>query len=183
MSEISLPTLFLLFFKSGGLTLGDGYAVLAPLRKAIVDEQKWMTRDDFDRQVALVQAVPGIFNVNLAAFLGYALLKWKGCAVALLGMVLPAFAILLLFAGVFDNVRDDHVVKAFLQGARPAIVVLLVLPLLQIVRKSNIMLSTVWIPIGAAIAIVLLGVSPVYVVAGLTVLGVLYAVIVMSYDH
>lgn len=183
MSEKSLSSLFLLFFKSGGLTLGDGYAVLAPLRKSLTEENAWMTREEFDRQVALVQAVPGIFNVNLAAFLGYALMKWKGCVAALLGMVLPAFAILLLFAGVFNNVRDDHVVRSFLSGARPAIVVLLILPIFQAVRRSKITLSTIWIPVGAAMAIVLLGVSPAYVVAGLTLLGVLYAVLVMSNDH
>ena len=77
-----------------------------------------------------------------------------------LGMILPAVVILIVFATFFDDFRHFAAVDSFLRGARPAIVALIALPCFQLWRQSGITLSTVWIPVGAAIGIGLLGVSP-----------------------
>ena len=142
---ITLFSIFRLFLLSGGLAIGDGYATIQPIRKAITKNQQWMSEEDFDAHLAIVQAIPGIFNVNLAAFLGHKLKGWPGSVVALAGMVLPPFALLVLVA--------------------------------------QFSLSTIWIPMCAAIAIVLLGISPVYIIAGFTFLGVLYAIQVLMSEH
>lgn len=49
---INFLSLFLTFFKAGGLTVGDGYAVVQPLRRAIVDTNGWLTPDDFAEHLA-----------------------------------------------------------------------------------------------------------------------------------
>ena len=55
---------------------------------------------------------------------------------------------------------------------------LILLPCFQMWRNARISLSTVWIPVGAAIATGLLGISPSYIILGLTFLAVLYAFLV-----
>lgn len=92
----NILTLFLTFLKSGGLTVGDGYAIIHPLRRAIVETNGWMTADEFAEHLSLVQAMPGIFNVNFATYMGRQLLGWKGSAAALLGMLLPPIVILIV---------------------------------------------------------------------------------------
>lgn len=179
---LTLLSLFLTFLHAGGLTIGSGYATISPLRRALVKKNGWLTEDDFSRHLAVVHAMPGIFNVNLAAYLGRQLMGWKGCTVCLLGMVLPALLVFIVFATFFNDFRAFPVVESFLRGARPAIVALIALPCLQMWRKSQITLSTVWIPVGAAIGIGLLGVSPVYIIVGLVILGVLYGVTVQAND-
>ena len=62
----TLLTVFLTFLKAGGLTIGDGYATIAPLRRNIVKRNGWMSDEDFSAHLAMVHAMPGIFNVNLA---------------------------------------------------------------------------------------------------------------------
>ena len=121
--------------------------------------------------------MPGIFNINLASLLGHRLMGWKGSAACLLGMVLPPLVILVVFATFFNDFRKFPAVESFLRGARPAIVALIALPCFQMWKKSGITLSTVWIPVGAAIGIGLLGVSPTLIILGLTLLGLLYAVV------
>lgn len=179
---LSLLTLFLTFLHAGGLTVGSGYATVSPLRRAIVEKNGWMTDDDFSRHLAVALSMPGVFNVNLAAFLGRQLMGWRGCAACLAGMVLPAFTVFIVFATFFDDLRALPAVESFLRGARPAIVALIALPCLQMWRKSQITISTVWIPVGAAVAVGLLGVSPVYIIAGLVLLGVLYGTMVQDND-
>ena len=94
--------------------------------------------------------------------------------------MLPPLIIFLIFATFYDDFCYLAAVQAFLRGARPAIVALVALPCIQLWRSSNVTLSTVWIPIGAAIAIGLLGISPTYIIIGLIVLAALYALLVSS---
>lgn len=177
---MSLIELFVTFLQAGGLTIGDGYACVAPLRRAIVVRNHWMTAEDFSRHIAVVQTMPGVFNVNLATYLGKQLCGWKGSAVCLLAMLLPPFVVFLLFACFYDDIFQSTFWRSFLRGARPAIVALIALPCLQMWRSSNITLSTIWIPLGAAIAIGLLGISPSYIILALVVLAGLYALFVYN---
>lgn len=177
-TPLTLFTLFAAFLKAGGLTIGDGYATIAPLRRALVERNGWMDGDSFERRLAVAQAMPGVFNVNLAVYLGHALKGWQGGAAALAGMALPPVLLLLLISTFFDTLRSLAPVAAFLRGARPAIVAVVLLPALQMLRSGCVSLSTVWIPIGAAVAIALLGVSPSYIILGLTLAAVLYALLV-----
>lgn len=179
-TSLSPLTLFIAFFKAGGLAIGDGYATVQPVRQALVEKYRWMTEEDFLSHLTTVQAMPGIFNVNLAVYIGKRLLGWRGSIAALLGMILPAMAIMILFATFYDDFREFPAVRGFLEGARPAIVALILLPCLQMWRKSRITISTIWIPIGAAIGIGALGVSPTYIILGLAIPALLYGMLVHS---
>lgn len=179
---LNFITLFTTFLQAGGLTIGDGYAVIAPLRRALVKRNCWLSDDEFAQHLAVVQAMPGVFNINLATYIGRKLYGWKGSAACLLGMILPPLLIFLIFSIFYNDLCNQPAIKAFLRGARPAIVALIALPCLQMWNKSGISLSTVWIPVGAAIAIGLLGISPTYIILGLILLAALYAVFVLSSD-
>lgn len=178
----SLPltsfTLFLTFLRAVGLTPGGGYATVPPLRKRVVEKYAWMSDEDFASCLAVAQAMPGIFTLNLAAYTGRKLFGWRGSVVALVGALLPAVVVMLVFATFYDDFRSLSGVENFLRGARPAIVALILLPALQMWRQWRVMLSTIWLPIGAAIGIGFLGVSPAYIVAALVALGVLYGIFV-----
>lgn len=178
--RFELTLLFMTFLSAGGLTIGDGYATIAPLKRAIVARNKWMSEDEFLENMAIVQAMPGIFTINFAIFFGKKMMGWKGSAACLLGMVLPPLFIFLVFATFYKEFCEFSAVKAFLRGARPAIVAIILLPAFQMWQKACITLSTIWIPIGAAIAIGLLGISPSYIILALIVLAALYAVFVHS---
>lgn len=105
---------------------------------------------------------------------------WKGSAAALLGMTLPPLVIFTLFATFYTDMCQLPWLSKLLRGMRPAIVAIVALPCLQMWRKSQITISTIWIPIGAAIAIGLFGISPTYIILGLTLIALLYAVFVSS---
>ena len=138
------------------------------------------TEEEFAHHLAVVQAMPGIFNVNFATYMGRQINGWKGSAVCLLGMLLPPLVIFSIFATFYNDFCEVPAIRTFLRGARPAIIALVALPCIQLWRSSNVSLSTVWIPIGAAIAIGLLGISPSYIILGLTVLAAIYAILVYS---
>ena len=52
-----------------------------------------------------------------------------------------------------------------------------VLAVLGMLHQETRSLSTIWIPVGAALAIALMGISPTYIIAGLVFMALLYALI------
>lgn len=79
---LNFLTILITFLQAGGLTIGDGYATISPLRRALVKKNGWISEDDFSRHLAVVNAMPGIFNVNMAAYMGQRLMGWRGSAAA-----------------------------------------------------------------------------------------------------
>lgn len=179
-TPLNVLALCLVFMRAGGLVVGSGHAAVQPLRRALVERCGWIGEDAFAECVTAAQLMPGIFSLNLAAQLGHRLRGWGGSVAALIGIALPPLVVLLVFACFFDDLRQLPGVSDFLRGARPAIVALIVLPCVQMWRQWRVTLTTAWIPVGAAVAIGLLGVSPAIVIGGLVVLGLIYALIMHS---
>ena len=90
------------------------------------------------------------------------------------GLLLPPFIIMVFIAGLFGDVRTQPQMAAFLRGVRPAIIALLVIPVARTLRHTSITLANVWLPIGAAVAICLLGLPPFVIVLGIIIPGLLY---------
>ncbi|MDI3534999.1 MAG: chromate transporter [Thermosediminibacterales bacterium] len=122
----SLLTLFLTLFKIGAFTFGGGYAMIPLIQREVVEDKKWLSNDEFVDIIALVQTAPGAVAINTAVFLGYRLRKLKGALVAVIGVALPSFLIILLIASVFISFETNPIVQKALMGIRPAIVSLLV---------------------------------------------------------
>jgi len=53
------PNIFLRFLKFGFLAWGGPVAQIAMLRQEMVDEEKWITPERFNRVLAVYQALPG----------------------------------------------------------------------------------------------------------------------------
>lgn len=180
MTPLTPFTLLLTFLKAGGLTIGDGYATVEPIRRELTERNGWMEKETFDDCLTTVHAMPGIFNVNLATYLGRYLLGTRGSLAALFGMIFPPMVVFIVFATFYDEFCAFPAVASFLQGARPAIAALVAVPAIRMWRRSGINLSTVWMPVCAAIAVGLLGVSPSILVIGVLLIGLLYGVLVKS---
>ena len=66
----SFLKLFVLFLKEAGFALGNGYAAISPLRKKLTASDL-LTEEEFDNSLAIAQAMPGVFSINLAVYLGH----------------------------------------------------------------------------------------------------------------
>ena len=71
---------------------------------------------------AVAESTPGPIAVNLATFIGTRQAGFFGAVCATLGVVLPAFVIILLIAALVKGLMKFKGVQAFLGGVRPAVV-------------------------------------------------------------
>ena len=167
--------IFWSFFKVGTFTIGGGYAMLPLMQRELVDRHHWMSEDEFQDAVALTQAMPGVFAVNLAALTGHRLRRGWGAAAAVAGNVMMPIVFILLLAMFFRTFRENPVVGRIFLGLRPAVAALVVAPVFTMVRSARLTWSTVWIPVACALAVWLLGLNPVLVVLAAALLGLLYS--------
>lgn len=147
--------LFASFFKIGAFTFGGGWAMISIIEREIVDKYHWIERDDFLDLLAVAQSLPGILAVNIATAVGDKLHGMKGSALATLGSILPSFLIILAIA-IFltpDTIKNNHVISSIFMGIRPAVVALIVAPVLTSAKAARIGWKTVWIPLLVALMI------------------------------
>ncbi len=165
---------FSTFFRIGLFTLGGGYAMIPLIEEEVVNKRKWIDREAFLDLLAVAQTIPGVFAVNMSINIGYRLRKTRGAVTCALGCVLPSFLIILAIALFFHSFRDNKTMEAIFKGIRPAVVALIAAPCIKLARSAHITLSNVWLPVGAALLIWLLGVSPVYIILAVGIGGYMY---------
>lgn len=173
-----MPTTFLklftTFFRIGLFTFGGGYAMIPLLERDIVERNAWVGKQDFVDLLAVAQAAPGVFAVNMAVFIGYRLRGKRGAMAASVGCVLPSVVIILLIAMFFRQFRHIETVNNIFMGLRPVVVALIAVPVFNVAKSAGIGWKTLWIPIFSALLIVALGVSPVYVIMVAAVAGLVW---------
>ena len=154
--------LFWSFLKIGVFTFGGGYAMVALIEKEVVDRRGWVERSEFLDLLTLAQTSPGPLALNTAVFVGYKVRSYRGGAASVLGVVVPSFVIILTVALFFAAFRHNPVVEAVFKGMRPAVVALVLAPLIGLSHGLG-----AWRMALAAVALAVtwyIGFSPVYLI-------------------
>lgn len=147
--------LFITFFKIGLFTFGGGWAMIAIIEREIVDNHKWIAKEDFLDLLAIAQSMPGILAVNIATVIGDNLKGLKGSIVAALGTIMPSFLIILAIATYLtpETIKNNEIISRIFKGIRPAVVALIVAPVITTARNAKINWKTAIIPITVALMI------------------------------
>ena len=144
------------------------------IQREVIERHKWINSKDFVDMLVLAQSTPGPIAVNTAVFVGYKTAGIAGAVAATLGTVMPSFIVILLLALFFAEVRENRYVDAAFRAMRPAVVALIVAPLMGLVKGMKWYL----IAISAAVALLVwyFGFSPMYLIAGGVAVGIAMAV-------
>lgn len=129
--------------------------MISIIEREIVDKHNWISKADFLDLLAVAQSMPGILAVNISVVIGDNLRGLKGSIVSALGTILPSFMMILAIA-IFltpDDIKNNELISSIFQGIRPAVVALIVAPVLTTARAAKISWKTVWIPIATALLI------------------------------
>ena len=129
--------------------------MISIIEREIVDKYHWIERDDFLDLLAVAQSMPGILAVNIATAVGDKLRGTRGSIIASAGTILPSFLIILAIA-IFltpDMIKNNRVISSIFMGIRPAVVALIIAPVLTSAKAAKIGLKTVWIPLVVALMI------------------------------
>lgn len=147
--------LFVVFLKIGAFTFGGGWAMISIIEKEIVDKKRWVSKEEFLDLLAVSQSIPGILAVNMAVAVGDKMRGRKGALWAALGTILPSFFMILTVA-IFltpDMIKSNETLNNIFRGIRPAVVALIIAPVISSARAAKIGWKTIAIPIVVALLI------------------------------
>ena len=161
------------FLKIGAFTFGGGYAMIPLIQHEVINKRKWLSEREFSDLLTLAQAAPGPISLNTAVFVGYKQRKYMGALAAIVGVVIPSFVIILLVAIFFANIRHNHWVDAAFRGMRPAVVALIIAPIVGLTRGMRWWMVSV--ALATAVVVWHFGISPVWFLIGGAAIGLLCA--------
>ena len=138
-----LLDLFLTFLKIGAVSFGGGYGMI-PLLTDEVLSHGWLTEVELLNFIAVSESTPGPVAINMATFIGSSQGGLLGSVLATLGVVLPAFTIILLIASVIGGLLKYAGVKAFLNGVRPVVTGLIAATGLWLLLSVTLSLKNVY---------------------------------------
>lgn len=150
-----LLRLFATFLKIGAFTFGGGWAMISIIEREVVDRHRWLERAEFLDLLAVAQSLPGILAVNISVVVGDKLRGLRGSLVAAAGTITPCFMII-LFIAIFltpETITANPTLAAIFRGIRPAVVALIVAPVITSARSAGIGWRTAWIPAAVALLI------------------------------
>lgn len=120
-----LLKLFLTFFKIGLFTFGGGYAMIANVRESVVENNKWLTEDEFMEIIAIAESTPGPIAINMATFVGYKKGGILGSAFSTFGVVLPSLVIIFSISLFLDAFMKNKIVAYAFSGIKCAVAFLI----------------------------------------------------------
>jgi len=135
-----------LFTTFNRLALHGFGGVLPWAHRVLVDERRWLSREEFVEMLAFAQLAPGPNVCNLALMFGDRHFGWRGALVALAGMLaLPAVLVLAL-AIVHGQFASITWVQRAVAGMAAVAAGLLIATALKLARTQ----PARWLALGAA---------------------------------
>ncbi|MGB4594410.1 MAG: chromate efflux transporter, partial [Anaerolineaceae bacterium] len=111
----TLAQIFLYFFKTGSVMFGSAMVLFALIEKDVTTRFGWVTMQQLTDAIAVGQITPGPVT-SASAFIGYLVGGLPGSALAMIGVFLPSFIIVMITAPMLAKLQNSPIAKAFLKG-------------------------------------------------------------------
>lgn len=117
--------LFLSFLQIGLFSIGGGYAAMPLIQAQVVEQNSWLSMNEFTDLITIAEMTPGPIAVNSATFVGIRIAGLPGAVIATFGCILPSLFIVSFLAFVYYRYKNLSVLQSVLSALRPAVVALI----------------------------------------------------------
>ncbi len=169
--------IFCSFFKFGLFTIGGGLVMVSYIEQVLVEEKKWLTKEEFLDGLTISQGLPGIVAINMATYVGYRKKGIAGAICATIGVIMPSLIIMIIVAMLMKQFSENRFVSGALMGVKACAVALVTH---AVIKLGKPVLTSVYawiIAIASLLVIALTGVQVVWVVIGGIVISIIYTAI------
>ena len=119
--------IFLRFLRFGFLAWGGPVAQIAMIRQELVEEEKWISPEKFNRVLSVYQVLPGPEAHELCVYFGMIAGGQLGALLAGLGFMLPGFILMLLLSWFYVAYGiSSPLFQSIFLGMQPAVAALIV---------------------------------------------------------
>ncbi len=134
-SPPSLFEVFKVFFKIGSVGFGGGPALISIIQQEVVQKKRWLPEEEYLQGMAVSLMPPGSIMVNIAFFVGHYLRGFWGGFLALSGILLPSFFLMVILASVLISFKTLNLQTDAIKGMAPAVVGVLTALVMKMARE------------------------------------------------
>jgi chromate transporter len=137
----TLWQIFVYFAKAGMFVFGSGLAVVPFLYGGVVLGHHWLNEHQFVDAVAVAMITPGPVVITVA-FIGYLVAGLWGASAAALGIFLPVYLVVVVFAPSYKRWAKNTQLNAFVKGVTAAATGAIAGAVIVLARRSVYDLAT-----------------------------------------
>lgn len=116
-----LLRLFVTMLYISAFTFGGGFVIVTFMKKKFVDEFHWIDEKEMLDLTALAQSTPGAIAVNAAIMVGWRVGGFAGMLSAVLGTIIPPFAIIGIISMFYAAFASNPYVALVLGGMQAGV--------------------------------------------------------------
>jgi chromate transporter len=98
---VSLSRFVVYFLKLGMLGFGGPIALAGHMQRDLVEERRWISKQDYVEGLALAQLAPGPLAAQLAIYLGWIRAGVMGATLVSIAFILPSFVMVLAISALY----------------------------------------------------------------------------------
>jgi len=138
--KISLPCttrgLLLYFLRLGAVGFGGPIALVAYMQRDLVEERKWVSKEDYLEGLAFSQLCPGPLAAQLAKYIGWLHGGVWGATIAGVAFVLPSFLMVLTLAAAYVHFGQLVWIQGLFYGIGAAVSAIIVRSAWKLIIKT-----------------------------------------------
>ncbi len=127
--------IFKVFAKLGIFAFGGPAAHVAMMEDEVVTKRKWMSKERFIDMYGFTSLIPGPNSTEMAILIGYHRGGVIGLIIAGLSFILPAVAVVLVFAYIYVNYGSIPMVAGIFDGVKPVILAIVIQALFRLSKS------------------------------------------------
>ena len=125
LEPVKLRQLVLYFLRLGTLGFGGPIALAGYMQRDLVEQRRWLSKDDYVRGLALAQLAPGPLAAQLAIYLGWVRARVLGATLVAFAFVIPSFVMVLALAAVYIELGGLPWMQAVFYGVGAAVIAII----------------------------------------------------------
>ncbi|MGC4091220.1 MAG: chromate transporter [Polyangiaceae bacterium] len=136
LEPCSMLEFTLYFLRLGTLGFGGPIALAGYMQRDLVEERRWLSKQDYVEGLALAQLAPGPLAAQLAIYLGWLRGGLWGASVVGLVFVLPSFAMVLALAALYLRFGGMPWMRSAFYGIGAAVIAIIARSAFKLVKLT-----------------------------------------------
>src|SRR6266404_1736715 len=128
--------LLLYFLRLGTLGFGGPIALAGHMQKDLVEERRWVSKQDYLEGLAFSQLSPGPLAAQLAMYLGWLRAGAFGATLVGIAFILPSFLMVLAVAALYVHYGSLPWIQGMFYGIGAAVIAIIVRSAIKLVRTT-----------------------------------------------
>src|SRR5262245_8311292 len=145
LESVALWRVYLYFLRLGTTGFGGPIALAGFMQRDLVDNRRWISRQDYLDGLALAQLAPGPLAAQLAMYLGYVRAGAIGATIVSLAFILPSFFMVWAISVAYVRFGGLPWIEALFYGVGAAVIGIIVRSAHKLTRLTLSRDLTLWV--------------------------------------